>query len=338
MLLPNRHGNSSDYRYGFQGQEMDNEIKGEGNSTNFKYRMYDNRLNRFFAPDPLASKYPHYSPYQFSGNRLIDAVELEGSEPTKSKIFWTLVSKKEEKKIFGKDIANTVIYRTEGLHRLSTLKWYEMEFPSTMLVAITYNSEVSNHYFYSNRFNEWIPFDPNNIGADAEEVTKFAVTSILAAGGTVAALEIFGLTFVVEEVGEEIFEQITGIPVIVNPIDLVQEGFTKTVKKQVVTELTEKFGKKGVEGYGSYTIVFESGKKYHGKGKGIDRAIKSAKEKFEKFGDKVKSIDWTPSKNEREAFKDEATRIRLDGGKKNPNNYNEINSPGEKMLKADEKK
>ncbi|WP_035088283.1 DUF6443 domain-containing protein, partial [Aquimarina muelleri] len=30
MLLPNRHGNSGDYRYGFQGQEMDNEIKGEG--------------------------------------------------------------------------------------------------------------------------------------------------------------------------------------------------------------------------------------------------------------------------------------------------------------------
>jgi len=31
MLLPNRHANTSDYRYGFQGQELDNEIKGEGN-------------------------------------------------------------------------------------------------------------------------------------------------------------------------------------------------------------------------------------------------------------------------------------------------------------------
>ncbi|MDY8138497.1 DUF6443 domain-containing protein, partial [Aquimarina sp. 2201CG5-10] len=35
MLLPNRHGNTSDYRYGFQGQEMDNEVKGEGNSVNY---------------------------------------------------------------------------------------------------------------------------------------------------------------------------------------------------------------------------------------------------------------------------------------------------------------
>ncbi len=39
MLLPNRHGNTSDYRYGFQGQEMDNEIKGEGNSINYKFRI-----------------------------------------------------------------------------------------------------------------------------------------------------------------------------------------------------------------------------------------------------------------------------------------------------------
>ena len=80
MLLPNRHGNSSDYRYGFQGQEMDNEIKGEGNSLNFKYRMHDPRVGRFFAIDPLFKKYAHNSPYNFSENRVIDAVELEGLE------------------------------------------------------------------------------------------------------------------------------------------------------------------------------------------------------------------------------------------------------------------
>ncbi|WP_298320821.1 DUF6443 domain-containing protein [uncultured Aquimarina sp.] len=80
MLLPNRHGNSSEYRYGFQGQEMDNEIKGEGNSANFKFRMHDPRIGRFFAVDPLAPKYPHYSPYSFGGNKVIHAAELEGLE------------------------------------------------------------------------------------------------------------------------------------------------------------------------------------------------------------------------------------------------------------------
>jgi RHS repeat-associated protein len=69
------------YRYGFQGQEKDDEWKGNGNSINYKYRMHDPRLGRFLSLDPLAKKYPFYSPYAFSGNRVIDAVELEGLEP-----------------------------------------------------------------------------------------------------------------------------------------------------------------------------------------------------------------------------------------------------------------
>ncbi|MGJ8664817.1 MAG: DUF6443 domain-containing protein [Patiriisocius sp.] len=80
MLVPGRHGNSGDYRYGFQGQEMDNEVKGEGNSINYKFRMHDPRVGRFFAIDPLAYKYAYNSPYAFSENRVIDATELEGAE------------------------------------------------------------------------------------------------------------------------------------------------------------------------------------------------------------------------------------------------------------------
>lgn len=67
-------------RFGFQGQENDNEIKGEGNSVNYTYRMHDPRLGRFFAIDPLAADYPYNSPYAFSENVVINAVELEGLE------------------------------------------------------------------------------------------------------------------------------------------------------------------------------------------------------------------------------------------------------------------
>ncbi|MCA1763969.1 MAG: hypothetical protein LC664_13400, partial [Flavobacteriales bacterium] len=70
----------ADYRYGFQGQEKDDEIKGSGNSVNYKYRMHDPRLGRFFAVDPLSTGFPHNSPYAFSENRVIDAIELEGLE------------------------------------------------------------------------------------------------------------------------------------------------------------------------------------------------------------------------------------------------------------------
>jgi len=80
MPQPGRNFDSQEYRYGFQGQEKDSEIKGEGLSVNYKYRMHDPRIGRFFAVDPLTSKYPYYTPYSFSGNKVIHAVELEGLE------------------------------------------------------------------------------------------------------------------------------------------------------------------------------------------------------------------------------------------------------------------
>ena len=43
--------------------------------------MSNPRLGRFFAIDPLVKSYPWYSPYQFAGNQVIKARELEGLEP-----------------------------------------------------------------------------------------------------------------------------------------------------------------------------------------------------------------------------------------------------------------
>jgi RHS repeat-associated protein len=68
------------YRYGFQHQEKDEEFKGKGNAVNYKYRMHDPRVGRFFSIDALAGKYPWNSVYAFSENRLISWVELEGLE------------------------------------------------------------------------------------------------------------------------------------------------------------------------------------------------------------------------------------------------------------------
>ncbi|MDR5591664.1 hypothetical protein [Christiangramia sp. SM2212] len=41
MLQPGRHGNSGEYRYGFNGEEKDDEIKGQGNHYNYGFRIYD---------------------------------------------------------------------------------------------------------------------------------------------------------------------------------------------------------------------------------------------------------------------------------------------------------
>jgi hypothetical protein len=78
--IQGRGYSSETYRFGLQSQERDDEINGEGNSINFKYRMHDTRHGRFFARDPLAADYPWNSPYAFSENSIIDGIELEGAE------------------------------------------------------------------------------------------------------------------------------------------------------------------------------------------------------------------------------------------------------------------
>jgi RHS repeat-associated protein len=80
MLIPNRHGNSAAYRYGFNGKELDNELKGEGNSYDFGARMLDSRIGRWFARDPLEKKYPSISPYTSFGNDPINVIDPDGNE------------------------------------------------------------------------------------------------------------------------------------------------------------------------------------------------------------------------------------------------------------------
>jgi RHS repeat-associated protein len=81
MPLAMRHYVSGDgYRFGFQGQEGDDEWNGEGSMLAFKYRVHDVRLGRFLSVDPLSAKYPWNSSYAFSENRVIDSHELEGLE------------------------------------------------------------------------------------------------------------------------------------------------------------------------------------------------------------------------------------------------------------------
>lgn len=68
------------YRFGFQGQENENDLYGTGNASTFKYRISDNRIGRFFSRDPLFKNYAWNSPYVFCENRVIDGVEMEGLE------------------------------------------------------------------------------------------------------------------------------------------------------------------------------------------------------------------------------------------------------------------
>ena len=68
------------YRYGFNGKENDNDVKGLGNQQDYGMRIYDPRLGKFLSVDPISKGYPWYTPYQFAGNKPIWAIDLDGLE------------------------------------------------------------------------------------------------------------------------------------------------------------------------------------------------------------------------------------------------------------------
>ncbi|WP_146848125.1 RHS repeat domain-containing protein [Aequorivita antarctica] len=164
MLQPGRHANTSDYRYGFQGQEMDDEIKGEGNSINYKFRMHDPRVGRFFAMDPLTSKYPFYSPYSFSGNRVLDMIEQEGLEPDLPEYLW---SKSKGYEFLGDYYnQNTTIQVVQGY-------W----------VQSYMDNEMNDKYQYYNPEKEsWLSFYPVTPTSLYKELSDLATESIPDAG------------------------------------------------------------------------------------------------------------------------------------------------------------
>lgn len=125
---------------------MDNEIKGEGNSINYTFRMHDPRVGRFFARDPLEKSYPWNSPYAFSENRVIDGIELEGLE-------WKPVNGKKE---------------FIGLNDFDNIKDY-------VWVGYTYEYRTSG--------NQWIPILPPDI-SDIVEVRKVAAAGSVSKGFT----------------------------------------------------------------------------------------------------------------------------------------------------------
>jgi RHS repeat-associated protein len=68
-LLPNR--NSLNYRYAFQGQELD----GETGMEAFQLRLWDGRIGRWLSPDPYGQ---HDSPYAGMGNNPVSHIDPDG--------------------------------------------------------------------------------------------------------------------------------------------------------------------------------------------------------------------------------------------------------------------
>lgn len=99
------------YRYGFNGKENDNEVKGDGNNLNFGARIYDARLGRWFNTDPQESNFPGWSTYSFTHNNPIYYIDPDGESPIS--IFAKLAAKAGLKKA-AKEFVETQVKKRLG--------------------------------------------------------------------------------------------------------------------------------------------------------------------------------------------------------------------------------
>jgi len=76
--MDDRHQSSGNYRYGFQGQEQDDEVKGEGNSYSATFWQYDSRLGKRWEQDPIVKV--HESPYATFSNNPVWFADPNGAD------------------------------------------------------------------------------------------------------------------------------------------------------------------------------------------------------------------------------------------------------------------
>ncbi|AIG31034.1 hypothetical protein IA01_11455 [Flavobacterium psychrophilum] len=71
--LPTRDNITGNYRYAYQGQELD----GETGMEAFQLRLWDGRLGRWLSPDPMGQ---YASPYLGMGNNPVNGIDPNGGE------------------------------------------------------------------------------------------------------------------------------------------------------------------------------------------------------------------------------------------------------------------
>lgn len=68
-------------KYGFNGQQRDDETYGKGNALAFGARIFSSRIGTFFSIDRKFAAYPWQSPYCFAANNPISLIDRNGDGP-----------------------------------------------------------------------------------------------------------------------------------------------------------------------------------------------------------------------------------------------------------------
>jgi RHS repeat-associated protein len=177
----------------FQGQEFTEDLG--LNTHEWKYRVSDPTIGRFWQVDPLAEDYVFNSTYAFAENKLGLGIELEGLELGPQP--W---------------MANSPAARDAGV---TPSGWQRQ-------------SQLSGS---------------RTRAKDTFAAVGVITTAIVFAATAVANLSLSAVfTFIAEEGVETAIEETIGIPVITDPVDLVQNGLKKGVKEGI-----EEGAEKGVK-------------------------------------------------------------------------------------------
>jgi RHS repeat-associated protein len=95
-------------RIKFQGQEHIDELNLGWDS--FKWRNHQPDIGRFFGIDPFSEKYVYNSPYAFSENDVVAAIELEGLEKVRVTNYSRIQSQELKKRVEAKNrVLNTPV-------------------------------------------------------------------------------------------------------------------------------------------------------------------------------------------------------------------------------------
>ena len=78
MMMPGREYQATPSRFGFNGKEKDDEVKGGGNQIAFEARTYDSRLGKFLSRDPREADYPWQSTFAYYRNSPIATLDFLG--------------------------------------------------------------------------------------------------------------------------------------------------------------------------------------------------------------------------------------------------------------------
>jgi len=90
MTIESRSFSSQTYRFGFNGQEKDNDFANE--NLNFGARIYDSRIGRWHSVDAYSGMYSSYSSYNYALNNPIVNIDTDGNFVITTTVVATVVA------------------------------------------------------------------------------------------------------------------------------------------------------------------------------------------------------------------------------------------------------